>query len=61
MAVSEPKFIVLLTVANGGVRRSEYVVPYLQPPCEQQINRENHTGCTEADAHDIPYEGMYQT
>ena len=43
MAVSEPKFIVLLTVANGGVRRSEYVVPYLQPPCEQQINRQNLT------------------
>lgn len=33
------KFIVLLTVGNGGLRRSENVVPYLQPPCERQINR----------------------
>jgi hypothetical protein len=61
MAVSELKFIVLLTVTNGGLRRSEYVVPGLQPPCEQQINWKNLTGCTEADVPDIPSEGMYQT
>ena len=33
------KFIVLLTVGNGGLRCSQNVVPYLQPPCERQINR----------------------
>lgn len=30
-----------VAVGNSGLRRSENVVPYLQPPCERQINPKN--------------------